>query len=155
MPDNLGDRIRAVVAGPLASAGIDLEDVEVRTAGRRRLVRVSVDTDAGISLDEVAAATRTVSSLLDESDIMGERSYVLEVGSPGVPRPRTRPRHWRRNIGRLVRVVPVDDSEPFVARISAADEVGATVVVGEGERHIDYSSVGRAVVQVELNRSEG
>lgn len=155
MGQNLGDLIREVVAEPLAAAGVDLEDVEVRTAGRRRLVRVTIDTDRGISLDEVAEATRMVSARLDELDVMGERSYVLEVGSPGVARPLTQPRHWRRNIGRLVRIATADDEEPVVARIVSADDSGATVLRDEEQIRVEYPSVRRAVVQVELNRSEG
>ena len=93
-----------VLSGPLGASGIDLEGVEVSTAGRRRLVRVLVDKDNGISLDEVADATRLVGGVLDSSDVLGESPYTLEVTSPGIDRPLEHPRHWRRNLDRLVKV---------------------------------------------------
>src|SRR5271166_4424199 len=93
------------VAEPVVRAlGMDLESVKVSVAGRRRLLRVVVDSDRGVSLDDAALASRELSVKLDASDVMGEMPYTLEVSSPGVDRPLTQPRHWQRAVGRLVRV---------------------------------------------------
>lgn len=121
------------------------------------MVRVSVDTDGGIGLDEVAAVTRIVSEALDRTDVMGDAPYTLEVGSPGVSRPLTLPRHWRRNIGRLVRVVPADGATPFEGRIAAvadADPATVTLETADGAVQITQAEIDRAVVQVELTRGE-
>src|SRR3954462_10521395 len=83
-------------------AGYDLEDVTVPAAGRRSVVRVVVDQDGGIDLDAVAEVSRAVSDALDGSDATGSAPYTLEVTSPGVDRPLTEPRHWRRAVGRRV-----------------------------------------------------
>ena len=84
---------------------MDLESVRVSVAGRRRLLRVVVDSDHGVSLDDAADVSRDVSAaLLDATDVIGDVPYTLEVSSPGVDRPLTEPRHWRRAAGRLVRV---------------------------------------------------
>lgn len=160
MASNLTARVWDVLAGPVSGAGVDLEDVEVRAAGRRRVVRVSIDSDGGVTLDDVAAVTRVVSQVLDDSDVMGDQAYILEVGSPGVSRPLTLPRHWRRNIGRLVRVVLAEGSEPFLARIRSVqgdDPATAiiTVVVDDKERQIATADITRAVIQVEMNRPDG
>ena len=80
----------------VAEAGFDLEDVLVTPAGKRRQVRVIVDGDGGVSLDDVAVVSQRVSAALDDSAAMGSGPYVLEVTSPGVDRPLTQPRHWRR-----------------------------------------------------------
>ncbi len=107
-----------------------LEDVAVTPAGRRRVVKVLLDRDladvdtvteptAPLSLDEVADATRLVSEALDASDVMGEQPYTLEVSSPGVGRPLTEPRHFRRNVGRLVTVD--HDGGEVTGRVTAAD----------------------------------
>ena len=152
--DDLTARVREAISGPVAAAGVYLEGVEVRPAGRRRLVRVNVDTDSGITLDEVAAVTRVVSTVLDESDVMGDRPYVLEVGSPGVSAPLTQPRHWTRAIGRLVRVVPVE-GEPFVGRLRTVTPAAVTLEGDEGLNDIALTDVRQAVVQVELKRSKG
>ena len=155
MVDDLTARVRDVLAPPVTDHGVDLEDVEVVRAGRRRLVRVSIDTDQGITLDDVAAVTRVVSQALDESDVMGDQSYTLEVGSPGVSRPLTLPRHWRRNIGRLVRIVPAGAGEPYEARIAAVsgdDHVVISLHAPGGDTTVHQSDIARAVIQVELSR---
>lgn len=152
MAESLKDRVLGVVTAPVQACGVDLEDVDVQAAGKRRLVRVLVDTESGVSMDEVAAVTTAISAALDETDVMGERAYTLEVGSPGVDRPLTQPRHWRRNVDRLVRV-SLDPEEPYVARIAGTTDTGAVLTMPDGsEREVAYSQVRRAVVQVELNR---
>ena len=101
-------RLRGVIEPVVTAAGYDLEELTVSRAGRRHVVRVIVDGDAGVNLDAVAEVSRAVSRALDEAEeasgdlVAGE--YQLEVSSPGVDRPLTEPRHWRRNAGRLVKV---------------------------------------------------
>lgn len=137
-------RVRAAVAPPLAEAGFDVEDVVVRAAGTRTLVQVVVDRDGGITLDDVAEATRVASAALDDADPV-KGTYVLEVTSPGVDRPLTLPRHWRRNVGRLVEVKRADGTT-LTGRIEAADDDAATV---DSER-VPYTDVSKARVEVEF-----
>ncbi|MDH6128598.1 ribosome maturation factor RimP [Kitasatospora sp. GP82] len=154
------DRLRALLEPLAAEAGLDLEDVKVTQAGSRRQVQIDVDADGGVDLDAIAEFSRLVGQKLDDSDVMGEAPYLLEVGSPGVERPLTRPRHWHRAEGRLVKAKLVDGSE-IVARVLTADEDGALVEVqpvkGRGkakERRLEYAEVAKARVQVEFNRKE-
>ena len=100
------ERVATVIGPAIAAVGCDLEQVTVSPAGRRKVVRVVVDADSGISLDEVAAVSRAVTEVLDarDTELFGDSPYVLEVTSPGVDRPLTEPRHWRRAVGRLVEV---------------------------------------------------
>lgn len=154
MAEELTSRLRAVLAGPLAAAGVDLEGVDVTRAGRRRLVRVSVDADGGVSLDRVAELSRLVSATLDDTDAMGDQPYELEVGSPGVSRPLTELRHWRRNVGRLVRIT-VHHSEDVLGRIVAATDDTVTVSVRGQETTMRLADVRKAVVQVEMERGHG
>ena len=109
--DATRDRIEAELVDPLSVMGLDVEAVEVTPAGKRRVLRVAVDKDGGVTLDDVADATREVSRVLDESDVMGEMPYTLEVTSRGVDRPLTLPRHWRRNDDRLVKVTLADGDD--------------------------------------------
>lgn len=143
-----------VLEGPLRNSGLDLEDVEISTAGRKRLVRVLVDRDGGISLDEIADATTKVSSVLDASDVLGENPYTLEVTSPGLDRPLTRPRHWRRNTDRLV-AVTMHDGQHVTGRVRSADEESATLDVDGTEQTVRYADVSKARVEVEFNRPAG
>ncbi len=122
------DRLKALLTPSVAGTGLDLETVDVTHAGRRRLVRVAVDKDGGVSLDDVATVARVVSEALDASDVMGAQPYVLEVTSPGVDRPLTEPRHWRRSVGRLVKVDLVSGSS-VTGRVEAADADGVDLDV--------------------------
>ncbi|RGA00325.1 ribosome maturation factor RimP [Microbispora triticiradicis] len=137
--------------GPVVAAeGFDLEDVTVTPAGRRRLVRVVVDRDGGVSLDDVADVSQSVSKRLDEVDVLGGSAYVLEVTSPGVDRPLTEPRHWRRAQGRLVRA-ELRDGTSVEGRVTGADESGVKL---DGARDIAYGELVRGRVQVEFNRRD-
>jgi ribosome maturation factor RimP len=143
------ERLLAVVRGPVAAAGLDLEDVEVRPAGRRRLVRVIVDRDGGVDLDLVAAVSGPVGEALESSGVLGAQPYVLEVSSPGVDRPLRTPVQWRRATGRLVEVALVDGNT-ISGRIEGADDDGVDLDLGRHGRRIGYADVRRAVVQVEF-----
>lgn len=151
--DAIRERIESTLDDPLRALGLDIEAVEITPAGKRRILRVAVDKDGGVTLDEVAEATREVNRALDESDVMGEQPYTLEVTSRGVDRPLTLPRHWRRNAGRLVKVTFADGSSA-TGRILEADDETATVEVSGRSRAIAYPEVKKALVQVEFNRRE-
>ena len=150
--DAMREQIEAELAGPLSALELDLESVEITPAGKRRILRVSVDKDGGVTLDDVADATREVSRVLDDSDVMGEQPYTLEVTSRGVDKPLTLPRHWRRNQTRLVTVdprrrrprSPAGSPRPTTPRRASTST--ATM------REIAYADVTKAQVQIEFNR---
>jgi ribosome maturation factor RimP len=152
--DRTREQLVEELTGPLLASGFDLEAVEVTPAGRRRLLRIAVDKDGGVTMDEVALVTKQVSALLDSSDVMGEQPYTLEVTSPGVDRPLTLPRHWRRNAGRLV-TVSLKGGDSVTGRIVGGDEDHAEVETDEGVRALSYADVTTARIQVEFNRKEG
>ncbi|MGI9155883.1 MAG: ribosome maturation factor RimP [Marmoricola sp.] len=151
--DGLVARLRDELIPPLAALGLDVEDVDVTAAGKRRMLRVAVDKDGGVTMDDVADGTREISRILDETDAMGNQPYTLEVGSPGVDRPLTLPRHWRRNANRLVKVAFADGSE-VTGRIGSSNDDTATLLV-DGEEHVvSLTGVTRARVQIEFTRKE-
>jgi len=145
-----------VLAPVVTATGHDLEDVSVTSAGRRSLVRVVVDSDGGVDLDAVAEVSRVVSDALD-ADAPGGPAfagpYVLEVTSPGVDRPLTEPRHWRRAVDRLVQVrVGGADGETVTGRVRAAEGAGVVLDVDGTKREIGWGELGAGKVQVEFNR---
>jgi ribosome maturation factor RimP len=149
--DATRDQIEAELAGPLRALELDLESVEITPAGKRRVLRVSVDKDGGVTLDDVADATREVSRVLDDSDVMGEMGYTLEVTSRGVDRPLTLPRHWRRNADRLVKV-DLASGHTVTGRITSSDDTAARLDVDGSVREVAYADVVKAMVQIEFNR---
>jgi ribosome maturation factor RimP len=147
----------------VAATGCDLEDVTVTDAGRRSLIRVDVDADGGIDLDTVAEVSRVVSDALDDSSAQPLVSgpYVLEVSSPGVDRPLSEPRHWRRAVGRLVEVsVGAGPATVAPARATLTGRVVDTSTAGvimevDGSRHaFEWAELGRGRVQVEFSRQD-
>ena len=148
-------RLSEVLAPVVEQTGADLENVDVSKAGKRSVVRVVVDRDGGVSMDDVADVSRAVSDALDALDeaepaALGP-SYVLEVTSPGVDRPLTAARHWRRNVGRLVTVV-LHEGPNVTGRVTAADDDEVVLDVDGTERRLALPEVVRGTVQVEFSR---
>src|SRR6478609_3924554 len=129
----------------MRAAGLDLESVKIGSAGRRRLLRVVVDADGGVSLDDIALVSREASIRLDGTGAMGEAPYTLEVSSPGVDRPLTQPRHWRRAVGRLVRVPVVDVAT--IGRVVRVTETTVVLAADGAEREIAFTDLGSGKVQ--------
>lgn len=146
-------RVREVVEPVVTAAGYDLEDVTVTAAGRRSVVRVIVDRDAGVDLDAVADVARIVSDALDADDPTGDSPYTLEVSSPGVDRALTEPRHWRRATGRLVKA-SVRDGADVTGRVTATDDTGVSFDVDGAQRTVPYDALGPGKVQVEFSRRD-
>ncbi len=167
-PDPATDRLHGWIEPVIGAAGYDLEELVVTPAGRRSVVRVVVDRDEGVTLDDIAEVSRAVSDVLDaHDDGMGRTPYVLEVTSPGVDRPLTDPRHWRRNVGRLVSVAvgPQGSTEQVTGRITAVADAGVTLAVeAKGKpgakkrppepREVPWAQLGAGRVQVEFGRAE-
>ncbi|MFV0452677.1 MAG: ribosome maturation factor RimP [Propioniciclava sp.] len=146
--------LEAVVGRVLEECGLELDRLEIVRAGKRSVVRVFVDGDGphgrGPSLDDIAEATRAVSTALDETDVAGSAPYTLEVSSRGTSRPLTAERHFRRNRDRLVAVTAGD--EQVTGRIVATTDGVLTLDVGGVHRDIDLTDIAKAVVQVELRK---
>ena len=154
-------RLTGLIEPVLRAMDIDLEAVRITAAGRRRVLKIIVDADGGISLDDIAEVSREVSARLDAKDAMGDAPYTLEVSSPGVDRPLTQPRHWRRAVGRLVIVPIANGGQPAQrdvsaapaeqeARVMGADDGGVLLQIGGERRTVSYRDLGPGRVQVEF-----
>jgi ribosome maturation factor RimP len=149
--EDIMGRLEPVVAEAVGTLGFDLEALDVTVAGRRRLVKVVVDADDGVELDLLSEVSRVVSAALDANDDILASAYTLEVTSPGVDRPLTKPRHWRRAKLRLVKIRKHDGIE-FTGRVGAADDGGVDVLVDGTLRRVDYAGVARAAVEIEFRQ---
>ncbi|MFH9009769.1 ribosome maturation factor RimP [Streptomyces sp. NPDC017943] len=159
MSTTQSERLRELLEPLVASQGLDLEEIEVDSVGRKRVLRVVVDSDTGADLDQIADVSRALSAKLDEDDAMGEGEYTLEVGTPGAERLLTEHRHYVRATGRLVKFQLAEDGE-LVARILTVDDEGVdTEVPGvKGRkptaRRLAFDEIVRARVQVEFSRKD-
>jgi len=147
-------QVTTVVEPVVESHGLEIDRIEVVAAGKRQLVRIFLDGDGpegrGPSLDQIAEATRSISQALDEADPTKGRAYVLEVSSRGVGRPLTEPKHFRRNLGRLVALTTTDGE--VLGRISAATADAVELDIDGSSRTVLLAAISKALVQVELNR---
>ncbi len=159
------DRLMTLISPVVQEAGYDLEDLVLTPMGRRSLLRVVIDRDEGISLDDIAAISHAVGEVLDDdAGVIGKAPYVLEVSSPGVDRPLTEARHWRRAIGRLVEVTahsphPAQGSEgaettPLRGRVVRADELTVVLDVDGVEHLVPLDGLGPGRIQLEFNRPD-
>ena len=138
----------------MIEAGFFLEEVTLTSAGNRRLVTCVVDGEKSLNMDDVTSISREISNLLEEAPFMGETAFTLEVTSPGVDRPLTLPRHWRKNATRLVRVT-LTNGEVITGRITTSDENVVTLVIEAKvlkEVSVAFVDVKKAIVEIEFNR---
>ncbi|MFE9927754.1 ribosome maturation factor RimP [Streptomyces sp. NPDC005533] len=164
MSTTQSDRLRGLLEPLVTAKGLDLEEIEMSRAGKRRMLRIIVDSDEGVELDACAELSREVSDKLDETDVMGEDEYVLEVSSPGADRPLTEHRHYVRAIGRLVKFqLSAEGDEAageLVARILDVDDEGLDLEVPgvKGRkataRRIAFTDIAKARVEIEFNRKD-
>jgi ribosome maturation factor RimP len=161
MTTTQNDRLHALLEPLAASAGVDLEAVTLTKVGGSRVLDVVVDADGGVDLDQVADLSRAFGEVLDSPEgggVLGDAEYRLEVGSPGVDRLLTLPRHWRRALTRLVKAQLGTGAE-VIGRVLEADDEGVLLeippVKGRGkatQRRLEFAGIAKARVQVEFNR---
>ena len=153
----LKDQISDLVTPALQQAGYFLEDINIVTPGQHRIVTVIVDGESALNLDQVTVASKLVSELLDEATFMGETPFTLEVTSPGIDRPLTLPRHFAKNVTRLLKVVKTD-GEVVTGRIASNTDLDVTLTVTEKKTTTDITilltDIKRATVEIEFNRKD-
>ncbi|MCX4532262.1 ribosome maturation factor RimP [Streptomyces sp. NPDC002596] len=159
MSTTQSERLRGLLEPLVSAKQLDLEEIEVSRAGRRRVLRIVVDSDEGVELDACAELSRAISEKLDETDAMGEDEYVLEVSSPGADRPLTEHRHYVRATGRLAKLQLHEGGE-LVARIIAVDDEGLDLEVPgvkgrkPTSRRVSFDGIAKARVEIEFNRKD-
>jgi len=154
----LKDQISELITPALHKAGYFLEDVNLVNPGQHRIVTVIVDGESALNLDQVTVASKLVSELLDEAPFMGETPFTLEVTSPGIDRPLTLPRHFAKNVDRLLKVTKTDGIV-ITGRIISNTQDDVTLSVTEKkdvkEVNVALADIKRATVEIEFNRKDG
>ena len=136
----------------IKTLGFVLEEIKVTPVGKRRIIAVIVDQEEkNPNLDEVTVVSREVSNILDNYSQLGDQPFTLEVTTPGVDRPLVLPRHWQKNLGRLVKVVKID-GQTVSGRISSVSDVSAAIEVAGKSVEVLFGDVKRAQIEIEFNR---
>ena len=141
------EQVLAVITPAIESLGFYIEDITITSAGKRSMLTVIVDGDTHLSLDQVTVATKAISEIVENLPTLGNNPFTLEVTSPGLDRPLTKPRHWRKNQDRLIKIVLTDGKE-INGRIKDSDETSATV----DDQTINFSDIKRATLEVEFKK---
>ena len=141
------EEISAAITPALSDLGFYLEDITITSAGRRSMLTVIVDGDTHLSLDQVTVATKAISEIVENIQSLGQAPFTLEVTSPGLDRPLTKPRHWRKNIDRLVKIVLLDGTE-IKGRVKDSTEISATI----DEQVVKFSDIKRATLEIEFKQ---
>jgi len=150
----LASNLTELLNPAVTRAGFVLEEVSVTPVGKRRLISVVVDCEnRNPSLDEVTVVSKEVSSILDTYSQLGEMPFTLEVTTPGIDRPLTELRHWKKNLGRLVKITP-NTGEKYVARIKEVLPREVVLDLKNQESKVHFSDIARAQIEVEFNRKE-
>jgi len=151
---SLANNLIELIGPVITKAGFVLEEITVTPVGKRRLVVVVIDREeSNPSLDEVTVVSKEVSAILDNYSQMGEVPFTLEVTTPGIDKPLVMPRHWKKNIGRLVKITP-KQGEKYVARIKGYADDQVTLELKNEILVLTLSDVAKAQIEVEFNRKE-
>ncbi len=130
----------------LAAEGVELDDLRLGGPGGGKLLKVTVDAPGGIGVDRIAALSQGLSRLLDDEDPV-PGAYRLEVTSPGLERKLHRPAHYRKSVGREVKVktfAPVDGEKVHRGVLDEVDDDGFVLQLSEGDRRIGFGEVASA-----------
>ena len=141
------EQVLAVITPAIESLGFYVEDITITSAGKRSMLTVIVDGDTHLSLDQVTIATKAISEIVENLPTLGNNPFTLEVTSPGLDRPLTKPRHWRKNQDRLIKVI-LNDGKEINGRIKDSTETSATV----DDQTINFSDIKRATLEVEFKK---
>jgi ribosome maturation factor RimP len=154
----LTDQISELITPAVTAQGFFLEEVQLVSPGKHRIVTCIVDGEVALNLDQVTSISRAISELLDESPIMGETPFTLEVTSPGIDRPLTKPRHFAKNNDRLLKITKLN-GDVITGRILSNTDSDVTLTIEtkkeSSEVVVALSDIKRAVVEIEFNRKEG
>jgi len=139
------EEIAVAITPAIEAAGCYLEEVTLTPAGKRKIMTVIVDGDTNLSLDQVTAVSKEVSAIVEVLPALGDTPFTLEVTSPGVDRPLTHPRHWRKNHGRLINVT-LEDGKVVKGRIGDSTEIDVEI----DSLKIAYAAMKRALIEIEF-----
>ena len=154
MDKSVEEKIHALATRVAEECSFEVVDMQLWAKGKRTLLRVFIDKEGGITLDNCEIFSRRFEALLDVEDpITG--AYILEVSSPGLDRPLKNSTDFRKNLGKMVRIVTkekINNQSFFVGRLEAINDqsLSLSFTEGRGEVEIPLTMISRANLEFEL-----
>ena len=142
---SLNEDISAAIRPIIEASGNYLEEITITSAGKVKILTVIVDSDSHLNLDQITAVTKEISEVIETLEELGDSAFTLEVTSPGIDRPLTKPRHWRKNFDRLVKITMTSGND-IQGRIGEATETNVLV----GDQKVSFEDIKRAVLEIEF-----
>ena len=142
---SLNEDISAAIRPIIEASGNYLEELTSTSAGKVKILTVIVDSDSHLNLDQITAVTKEISEVIETLEELGDSAFTLEVTSPGIDRPLTKPRHWRKNFDRLVKIT-MTSGKDIQGRIGEATEANVLV----GDQKVSFEDIKRAVLEIEF-----
>ena len=141
------EQVAAAITPAIESLGFYVEDIAITSAGKRSMLTVIADGDTHLSLDQVTVATKAISEIVENLPTLGNNPFTLEVTSPGLDRPLTKPRHWQKNKDRLIKII-LNDGKEITGRIKDSTQSAVTV----DEQVINFADMKRATLEIEFKQ---
>jgi ribosome maturation factor RimP len=141
------EQVAAAITPAIESLGFYVEDIAITSAGKRSMLTVIVDGDTHLSLDQVTVATKAINEIVENLPTLGNNPFTLEVTSPGLDRPLTKPRHWQKNKDRLIKII-LNDGKEITGRIKDSTQLAVTV----DEQVINFADMKRATLEIEFKQ---
>lgn len=150
--EKVRDRVEKIANEVALGLGFEVEDIELLGSGRKMLLRVTIDKEGGVTVDDCAEFSREFGAVLDVEDPV-QGAYTLEVSSPGLDRPLKRPRDYEKSVGKLVKVVlteKINGQGYLVGRLRAVGDDHILLLAGDREETVLFSNIKRARLEVEI-----
>ena len=141
----LNEEISAAIRPAIEATGNYLEELTITSAGKVKILTVIVDSESHLNLDQVTAVTKSISEIVEALPALGDTPFTLEVTSPGLDRPLTKPRHWRNNLNRLVKIT-MTSGALIEGRIVEVTESTAMV----GSEIVSFEDIKRATLEIKF-----
>jgi ribosome maturation factor RimP len=142
---SLNEDISAAIRPIIEATGNYLEELTITSAGKVKILTIIVDSDSHLNLDQITAVTKEISEVIETLEELGDSAFTLEVTSPGIDRPLTKPRHWRKNLDRLVKITMASGKD-IQGRIGEATEENVLI----GDQKVSFEDIKRAVLEIEF-----
>ena len=146
------DSIRSIAGSLTEDNGMELVDVEFRKEGVGQVLRLFIDKNGGVTVDDCALISRELSTLLDINDVI-EQKYVLEVSSPGLRRPLKKIEDFKRFEGKLVLIKtnePIDNRKVFKGYLKDTNDKGIDMDIDGSIYSLSFNQIKKANLEIDF-----